>query len=94
MADDKFIITINREAGSGGREIAIRLAELLGVKIYGKEILASIMDKYRLTPEQIEKIMAEKPNWWAEFCRFYKTIRQCCRQHLRKLRGQFAAIVP
>ena len=72
MADDKFIITINREAGSGGREIAIRLAELLGVKIYGKEILASIMDKYRLTPEQIEKIMAEKPNWWSEFCRFYK----------------------
>ena len=72
MENDKFIITINREAGSGGREIAIKLAELLGVKIYGKEILASIMDKYKLTPEQIEKIMAEKPNWWAEFCRFYK----------------------
>ena len=69
---DNIIITINREAGSGGREIATKLADMLGVKIYGKEILASIMEKYKLTPEQIEKILAEKKNWWSDFCRFYK----------------------
>ena len=72
METPKFIITINREAGSGGKEIAQKLGELLGVKVYGKEILASILDKYQLTEEQAEKIKAEKPNWWAEFCRFYK----------------------
>ncbi len=67
-----FVITINREAGSGGKEIAEKLGELLGVKVYGKEILASIREKYNLTEEDVEKIKATKPGWWADFCRFYK----------------------
>lgn len=72
MEDPKFIITINREAGSGGKEIAEKLGELLGIKVYGKEILASIMEKYQLTKEDVEKIKAAKRNWWSDFCRFYK----------------------
>lgn len=32
----KIIITINRESGSGGRKIAFRLGELLGIKVYDK----------------------------------------------------------
>ena len=32
----KIIITINRESGSGGRQIAFRLGELLGIKVYDK----------------------------------------------------------
>jgi cytidylate kinase len=67
-----FIITINREAGSGGKEIAEKLGELLGVKVYGKEILASIREKYNLTHEDIERIKGTKSGWWANFCRFYK----------------------
>ena len=72
MGNQKFVITINREAGSGGKEIATKLGELLGVKVYGKEILASILEKYNLTNEDAEKIKATKPGWWADFCRFYK----------------------
>ena len=72
MENPKFVITINREAGSGGKEIAYKLGELLGVKVYDKEILASIREKYNLTEEEIEKIKATKPGWWSEFCRFYK----------------------
>ena len=68
----KFVITINREAGSGGKEIAEKLGELLSVKVYGKEILATIREKYNLTEEDVEKIKATKPGWWADFCRFYK----------------------
>ena len=67
-----FIITINREAGSGGKEIAEKLGKLLGVKVYGKEILASILEKYNLTHEDVEQIKATKRNWWSDFCRFYK----------------------
>jgi cytidylate kinase len=67
-----FIITINREAGSGGKEIAEKLGELLGVKVYGKEILASIREKYNLTHEDVERIKGTKAGWWADFCRFYK----------------------
>ena len=67
-----FVITINREAGSGGKEIAEKLGELLGMKVYGKEILASIREKYNLTHEDIERIKGTKSGWWADFCRFYK----------------------
>ena len=72
MADQKFVITINRESGSGGKEIATKLGELLGVKVYGKEILASIREKFELSEEEIERIKATKPGWWADFCRFYR----------------------
>ena len=72
MEDTKFIITINREFGSGGREIAQKLSELLDVKIYDKAFLATIREKFDLTEEEAEKIKAEKTNWWSEFCRFYK----------------------
>ena len=72
MEDPKFVITINRESGSGGKEIAEKLGEKLGFKVYGKEILASIMEKYQLSKEDIEQIKATKRNWWSDFCRFYK----------------------
>ena len=72
METPNFVITINREAGSGGKEIATKLGELLGVKVYGKEILASIREKYHLTNEDVEEIKAAKPGWWSDFCRFYK----------------------
>lgn len=72
MENQKFVITINREAGSGGKEIAKKLGELLGVKVYGKEILASIREKYNLSPEDVERIKGTKASWWADFCRFYK----------------------
>ena len=38
--DHKVIITIDREFGSGGHEVARRLAERLGVPLYDEEIIA------------------------------------------------------
>lgn len=72
MENEKYIITINREFGSGGREIARKLSELLDVKIYDKAFLATIREKFNLTEEEAEKIKSKKTNWWSEFCRFYK----------------------
>ncbi|MDD2981452.1 MAG: cytidylate kinase-like family protein [Hespellia sp.] len=40
-----FVITVGREFGSGGHEIAEKLAEKLGVKCYDKEILAESAKK-------------------------------------------------
>ena len=34
------IYTIGREFGSGGKDVGVALAEKLGVKCYGKELLA------------------------------------------------------
>ena len=38
--DHKVIVTIDREFGSGGHEVARRLAERLGVPLYDEEIIA------------------------------------------------------
>jgi len=37
---EKFIITINRQYGSGGREVGMKLSKALGVKFYDKELIA------------------------------------------------------
>ena len=37
---DKVIVTVDREFGSGGHEVAKRLAERLGIPFYDEEIIA------------------------------------------------------
>ena len=39
MDNQNFVITVARQYGSGGREIGLRLGELLGVKAYDKELI-------------------------------------------------------
>lgn len=66
------IITINRESGSGGRDIAYRLGDLLGLKVYDKAVLEAVAEKYKLSLQEIERIRAEKLNFWDDFCQFYR----------------------
>lgn len=68
----KIIITINRESGSGGREVAYRLGEMLGLKVYDKAILESLSEKYNLNYDEIERLKAKKTNLWDDFCQFYR----------------------
>ncbi len=72
MENPKFVIAINREFGSGGREIAYKLGELLNVNVYDKAILDTLTTKFNLTIEEMQRIKATKPNWWKDFCRFYQ----------------------
>lgn len=64
--NEQFVITINRELGSGGRTIGRKLAEKLGVNYYDKAIIEGLTEKYGLNAEQIEKYKAEKKSWWSE----------------------------
>lgn len=68
----KTIITINRECGSDGREIACRLGEILGLKVYDKAILEAICEKYNLDEKEIQRIKAKKLNFWDDLCQFYR----------------------
>ena len=72
MENPKLIIAINREFGSGGREIAYKLGELLGINVYDKAILDTLTSKYDLTIEEMRRIEASKTNWWDDFCHFYQ----------------------
>lgn len=48
------IITINREFGSGGREIAIRLAKALGYKYYDRALLYQMVKQSNFDEKYIE----------------------------------------
>ena len=67
--NEKFVITINRELGSGGRTVGLKLAEKLGVQFYDKAVVKAIEEKYNLNVEEIEKLKGKKHNWWSDLKR-------------------------
>lgn len=68
----KVIITISRECGTGGREIACRLGEKLGLNVYDKAIFEAVSEKYHLNKQEIDRIRGKKLNLWDDFCQFYR----------------------
>ena len=65
----KYIITINRELGSGGRTVGRKLAEKLGVEYFDKAVINALQERYNLSVEQIEHMKGQEQSWWAEFKR-------------------------
>ncbi len=68
--DKKFVVTIGREFGTGGRQIAVELANMLGVELYDKGLLRQLEERYNLTQEEIDKLKGMKKSW------FFETISQ------------------
>lgn len=52
--DNKTVITIGRQFGSGGREIGIRLAKKLDIPFYDKEIISLTAEKMNMNKEDVE----------------------------------------
>ena len=72
--NEKFVITINREVGSGGRTVGRKLAEKLGVKYCDKAVIEGLTQKFGLSPERIEEIKAKKKSWWNDINNYYQTL--------------------
>lgn len=64
--NEQFVITINRELGSGGRTVGRKLAEKLDVKYCDKALIQALQEHYHLTVEEIEKMKGSKHSWWAD----------------------------
>ena len=67
--NEKFVITINRELGSGGRTMGELLAKRLGVPLYDKALIQGLQDKYNLSVDEIERLKGRSHSWWSEFKR-------------------------
>ena len=67
--DEQFVITINRELGSGGRTVGEKLAKKLDVPFYDKALVKALEKEYHLTVEEIERLKGQKDNWWTDFKR-------------------------
>ena len=67
--NEKFVITINRELGSGGRTVGRLLAEKLGVEFFDKAVIKGLQEKYGLSVKEIERAKGNEHSWWAQFKR-------------------------
>ena len=65
--NEKFVITINRELGSGGRTVGRKLAEKLDVGFYDKTLIRELTEKFNLTIEEVEKMKGNSRSWWINF---------------------------
>ena len=62
--NEKFVITINRELGSGGRTVGRILAEKLGVPYYDKALTKPLEEKFDMSIDQIEELKGTNRSWW------------------------------
>ena len=68
--NERFVITVSRELGSGGHTVGLKLAEKLGVRFCDKEVIQGLVKEFNLTPTAIERMKGEKKNWFADFVKF------------------------
>ncbi len=80
--NEKFIITINRQFGTGGHEVGAALAEKLGVKLLDKQLLQAVAHRFNADDEMLEKLQARNPSWWDDFSQFYNRYSQQTEYHI------------
>jgi len=71
--EEKFVITISRQFGTGGHEIGAELARRLGVKLLDKQILNAVARRFCAVEDAVEKIEARNPLWRDDFTQFYRS---------------------
>ena len=71
--NEKFIVTINRQFGTGGHEVGAEIARRLGVKLLDKQILQAVARKFDIGQETVEKLEARDKSWWDDFTQFYRS---------------------
>lgn len=67
--NEKFVITINRELGSGGRTVGRILAEKLGVPYYDKALAKPLEEKFNMSTDEIERLKSNNRSWWEDMKR-------------------------
>jgi len=71
--EEKFVITISRQFGTGGHEIGVEIARRLGVKLLDRQILNELARRFCVVEEAMEKIEARNPSWRDDFTQFYRS---------------------
>ena len=93
--NQKYVITINRELGSGGRTVGRKLAEKLNVPFYDKALINELKKKFQLEADQIEKLKSGKSDWWREFINAAMYMGQGMNEmwYYQRMTGQDALLV-
>ena len=59
---ENMVITIGRQFGSGGREIGVKLGEMLGFKVYDKELITLAAQKSGVSPDYLRRVDEKATN--------------------------------
>jgi len=59
---NKIAITIGRQFGSGGREIGLRVGEILGIKTYDKELIHMAAEKKGISADYLRRVDEKATN--------------------------------
>ena len=70
---ERFVITISRQFGTGGHEIGAELARRLGVKLLDKQIINEVASKFCVVEDAVKKIESRNPLWRDDFTQFYRS---------------------
>ena len=68
--EEKYVITIGRQYGSGGREIGRMLADALGIKYYDKELLTEAAKSSGVNQELFEAADERTPSFFSNLWSF------------------------
>lgn len=60
---DKYVITVGRRMGSGGRALGRKLADRLGIDFYDKELLLDAAKRSGLCPQMFERNDERRPHF-------------------------------
>jgi cytidylate kinase len=71
--EEKFIITISRQFGTGGHEIGVELAKRLNVKLLDKQIVNEVASRYCGVEDAIGHLEDKHPLWRDDFTQFYRS---------------------
>ncbi len=82
------IITVSRQFGSGGRELGKRLADLLGVDYYDREIIEALAREQGLHPDDVRRILNHH-GWY----QYQLTYRHSFQQAVTGYRSRAAALL-
>lgn len=68
----QFVITINRQFGTNGRQIANQIAQELGVKLVDRQILSSLAENLNMPEDKLQQMERKKPTFWERVSYFYR----------------------
>lgn len=90
----KTVITIGREYGSGGYELAEKLAQVLGYHFYDKEIIARLADKILVPESYVEAadgVIAKRRNIFREIIPLFANGDEAQADYIFREQGRFIA---
>lgn len=86
---DKPVVTLSRDYGSGGREVAQLLAQRLGVQVYDKELLDAVVERSGIDPHLMaqldERTQGTLNSWLVSLLSGENMLADDYRRHLAKV---------